>query len=251
MKTIVSRRTARAVWSRSWPAAASIFCLSCTALPPPQEWFSPDETDGDRTVIRTFASAEGRTSPATKIERLSWDEALRLADENSPTVVIAVERIARSEARVREAKSLAYPRVDVRSNYVRFVEAASFRGRSSSNVAGIDTRSRFFTGRGSDVYSAGVDLNYPLFDGGDAYFSRRAATADLDASKHDRDAVLDELELRVSAAYLDILLSEGQERIAVEALAFTREQVRQARQGTVYGGEKECGPRSKNNRRLE
>ncbi len=159
MKTIISRRRARAVWIRSWLAAASIFCWSCTALPPPQEWFSTDETDDDRTVVRPSASEEGRTSPAAKIKRLTWDEALRIAGANSPTVVIAFERIVRSEARVREAKSLAYPTLSLRTNYVRFVEAASFRGRSSSNVAGIDTRSRFFTGRGSDVYSAGVDLN--------------------------------------------------------------------------------------------
>ncbi len=164
-----------------------------------------------------------------RIDRLTWDDALNLAAENSPTVVIAARRIARAEARLKEAESLAYPSVDARASYIRFVEAATFRGRSDSNVAGVETRSRFFTDRGSDVYSAGVDVNYPLFDGGDAYFGRRAAAADLDASKHDREAVLRELDLRVSAAYLDILLSEGQERIAVEALGFTREQARQAR----------------------
>ena len=207
----------------------SVLCVSCTALPPPQEWFPRHETEA-AAATRTSGVADGRAAgPATPLDRLTWGEALRLAGENSPTVVIAARRIARAEARLREARSLAYPTVDARANYVRFVEAATFRGRTDQNVAGMDTRARFFTDRGSDVYSAGVDVNYPLFDGGAAYFSREAASADLDASKYDREAVLNELELRVSAAYLDILLSEGRERIAVQALDFTREQVRQAR----------------------
>lgn len=196
--------------------------VSCTAFPPPAEWFRPP-------VEKAAPLLRRREDPAAAIQRLTWAESLRISREQSPTVAAALERIGRSEALLAEARARSYPRLDARGSYVRFMEATDFRGRTGSDVAGQGTRSRFVTGRGSDLYSGGLDLSYPLFDGGDAFYGRRAAEAALEGSRSDAGAVIQELELRVSTAFLEVLLADGAIRIARDSLRFTEDQERRAR----------------------
>jgi outer membrane protein TolC len=160
---------------------------------------------------------------------LSWADALRITGEQSPTIASAAARILRSEALVREAAASAYPRLDARAGYVRFIEAADFRGRFGTQVSDNATRTRRFTSRGSDIYSAGVDLSYPIFDGGSTYYDKKATQASLQATRHDFDTVVRELELQVTVAFLDVLLAEGTIEIAEEALSFTEKEEARAR----------------------
>lgn len=204
-------------------ASLAALGISCTGLPPPQEWLQR----------RTPRGAAPRLPPSSDlrptVRSLTWQEAVRLARQNSPTVAAAADRIRRSEALLRAARALAYPRLDARGAYVRFIEAADFRGRTGSDVSGTGTRTRFVTGAGSDIYSAGLDAAYPLFDGGEAYYAREAAASALDASMHGADAVRQNLEQSVSTAFLNVLLAAGVVRIAEDALDFTRGQEEQAR----------------------
>ena len=203
---------------------ASLLFAGCTAMPPPREWGRGDTEASDSTEKR----AQEQPAPEP-IESLDWAAALHFARAGSPSLRAARVRIARAEALLEESRALAYPRLDARANYVRFLEAASFRGRIGGDGSGQTTRSRFFTGRGSDIYSAGVDLSYSLFDGGEDYYDRRAAASALEATRLESDAVLDELELVVSTAFLNALLAEGVVRISEDALGFTEEQEAQAR----------------------
>src|SRR5690606_36047572 len=130
-----------------------------------------------------------------------------------------------------ESASLVYPRIDTRASWVRFIEAATFRGRTGSDVSGESTRTRFFTQGGSDIYTAGVDVSYPLFDGGDAYYARRSSEAALEAEQHDREQVLRDLELEVSTAFLNATLAEGAITIARDALRFRSEERRVGKEG--------------------
>lgn len=218
--------------SRHFPVLTSLLLAlsACTALPPPRDWIAP-ASSGERTDTSEVEPGEEpvdspREAPPA---RLTWDGALELARQNSPGISVALARIARADARLDEARARAYPRLDARASWVRFIEAASFRGRTGSDVSGDSTRTRFFTGRGSDIYSTGVDFTYPLFDGGVVYRDRQAQEEEVEASRHDSRDVLAELELRVSSAYLDVLLANGEIEIAEESLNFTREQERLAR----------------------
>jgi outer membrane protein TolC len=152
-----------------------------------------------------------------------------MAREHSPTLRAARERVRRGEALLDEAKALAYPRLDARGSVVRFIEAADFRGRTGTDVSGSGTRTRFFTGTGSDIYTAGLDLSYPLFDGGDAYYARREARAGLEAAREDAESAQEDLELLASTAFLNLILSEGAIEIAAESLGFGEEEERRAR----------------------
>ena len=187
----------------------------CVALKPPQRWLDSGEKEKNTVQPVIVRRVE-------KVTRLTWEDALRKARERNPTIAAAAQRIAIAEARVREAQSLAFPTLDARGNYVRFMEAANFRGRTGSNVGGNTTRTRFFTGRGSDIYTAGLDLSYPVFDGGDAYYAREAAESSQTAAERDAEVVRRLLDLRTSEAFLNILLSRGATQIAQESLDFTR-----------------------------
>lgn len=72
-------------------------------------------------------------------------------------------------------------------------------------------------------------MSYPIFDGGAAYYARRAAEASLDASEHDRETALVALELQVSESFLEVLLADGAIEIAAEAVALSEEQETRAR----------------------
>jgi outer membrane protein TolC len=154
---------------------------------------------------------------------------MRIARETSPRSSIARERIRRAEARMKEARALAFPRLDARGSYVRFIETAQFRGRTGTDVGGTDTRARLFTERGTDLYTAGLDLSYTAFDGGSAYWAARAADADRDASRHDELDALAALDLEVSAAFLSVLLANGAVEIAEESLRFATEEAVKAK----------------------
>jgi len=203
-------------------AAGCALLASCTALPPPQEWGARGASEPAVPPLRPRPAA----NPVT---RVSWADALRIARRRSPTIASATARILRSEALVREASAAAYPRLDARASYVRFIEAADFRGRTGTNVSDDTTRTRPFTGRGSDIYSAGFDVSYPIFDGGRTYYDKKAARASLQATRYDFESVVRELELRVTVAFLDVLLAEGAVEIAEETLSFTEKEEARAR----------------------
>lgn len=211
---------------------------ACTALPPPPAWIAGEEKENSTRVPPIAEpSTEGRPGsegPARRearapLQSLSWPRALEIAHERSPTAHAARERILRARANLDEARALSWPRVDARASWVRFIEAANFRGRTGSDVSGQNTRTRFFSTGGTDIYSAGVDVSYPLFDGGDAYYARRESTADLEAAEFDEAQVLRDLELEVSAAYLNVLLARGAIQIAEDALRVATDQEALAR----------------------
>ncbi len=201
--------------------AGAVTCIlpfvlaACVALPPPQEWLG----DGPGDAPGPAAMPVG---DSVSIERLDWSTALRLARERSPSIESAAARLEKARQMVREAAALAYPTLDARASWVRFLEAADFRGRSSSEVGGAATRTRFFTGRGSDIYSAGVDANYPIFDGGRVYYGKEAARSAVRSAREEREAVRRDLDRQVSLAFLNVLLSRGAIEIATESLAFTK-----------------------------
>lgn len=195
---------------------------ACTTLPPPGEWGR--EISPERSPSRTPVNRP----EAPEIRKLDWPQALRVSRERNPSLRAAHARLQRAHAIVDETKALFYPAVDTRGAAISFLEAADFRGRTGSNVSEQSTRSRFFTGRGAEIYSAGLDVTYPIFDGGDAYYASRAAEAFREAERQLSTNVLDELEVRVSTAFLNALLAEGGVRIAEEALRFSTEQETQA-----------------------
>ncbi len=206
---------------------AACFLASCTALPPPRRWGRQRREPG---AAMPASQRPREAAPALRpLPNLTLPEALRLAREGSPTAASARERIARAQAVLGEAEALAYPTLDARGSYVRFLEAASFRGRTGSDVSGAGTRSRFFTGHGSDIYTGGADLNYPLFDGGGAYFAREEAAAGLEAERREADAVFADLDLKAAEAYLNVLLGRGAITIAEETLRFSEGEEARAR----------------------
>ncbi len=207
----------------------SLSIASCTALPPPQEWFG----SGDGGAPASYQPP--LPPPAEKIRRLSWEEALRLARERNPTVEAALKRMERAEALLQESGAASYPALSGRLGYVRFIEAADFRGRSGTDVSGSSTRTRFFTGRGSDIYTGGIDATVSLFDGGKDFYSQKAAGHELEARKQDYEQALNDLSLRVTEAFLSLLLARGQIDIAAEALRFSRQEEEKARERAAAG----------------
>jgi outer membrane protein TolC len=204
-------RISRAVHLLAFASGAA--AVSCTALPPPQEWMR-------RERLPPPALLALPPRPAV-VRELGWEEALRIALERNPTLEAARRRIERSQALLEEAEALAWPVLSARASYLRFLEAAQFRGRTGTEVADISTRARFFAGAGSEIYSGGFDLRYALFDGGQAYYARRSAAAEVGAERGEEERVLAALQLAVSEAFLGALLARGAVQIAEEALAFS------------------------------
>ncbi len=203
---------------------------SCVALPPPGDWIRSQERIDASEPVRVEPSdvASRRVARATA-SPLTWQECLRHLRGSSPTVAAVRARVEAAGALLDAASAAAYPRVDVRGAWIRFLDAATFRGRTSSDVSGTSTRTRSFTGSGSDIYSAGVDVSYPVFDGGTAYHGMQAAAAALEAVRGDATTTVEDLELAVIELFMATLLTDGAVRIGRESLEFAKRESEQAR----------------------
>lgn len=215
--------------------AVVAFVTSCTALPPPSEWRRvPPAAPETQAPPAAGAHTDARRT-TTRLDRLDWARALEIGRDQSPRLATARARIRRAEALLDASRALSYPRVDARASGVRFIDAADFRGRTGSSVSDNSTRTRLFTGRGSDIYSAGVDVSLPVFDGGGAYWEQRAAESALDASRADEDEAHAALELAILEVFLDALLTEGAIRIAEDSLEFAAGQEQRAQARSEVG----------------
>ena len=122
----------RRAWRRGHVSCLSLLLAvwSCTAFPPAHELFDP---------LPSPEPVPLPPPPAKPVSRLSWPEALLLARERNPRIDEAKRRVARAESLLAEARAEAYPVVDGRVGYVRFIEAASFRGRTDSDAGSSET----------------------------------------------------------------------------------------------------------------
>jgi outer membrane protein len=147
---------------------------------------------------------------------LSLEEAVRLAQQNSPSTVQARGQIRSSDAAIRSAYGAFMPSLNV-----------SF----GSNRQGGST---FFQGdlvpfRGDPWnFNRGLTSNLELFDGGRRFYNLRTARANQDAAESNERLQLYNVEFDVKQQYFNILAARESQGAAEAQLAQADEQFKAA-----------------------
>lgn len=154
---------------------------------------------------------------------LSLEEAVRLAQQNSPSTVQARGQVRSSDAAIRSAYGAFMPSLNL-----------SF----GSNRQGGST---FFQGdlvpfRGDPWnFSRGISSNLEVFDGGRRLFNLRSARANQDAAESNERLQLYAVEFNVKQQYFNILAAR-ESRLAAEAQLAQADQQFRAASARVAAG---------------
>ena len=157
-------------------------------------------------------------SPADSARRISLEEAVRLAQQNSPQMISARNNIDANEATVRTRWSAFFPTLS--------------GSISSSWGAG-----QVFDPRGDIVsrnnvtpwnWSRRISANWVVFDGGDRNFQLRAARANVSAAEANAIAAEFSVAYSVSQQFYAALAARESRAAAITALAEAEQNLRAA-----------------------
>ncbi len=135
-------------------------------------------------------------------KNLSLKEAKEIALQANPTLQVATARIRAAAARLQEAQSDYYPRLDTVAGVQRTQEVARDNGG--------DANSHYTT------YHAGLELTWTLFDGMARKYDNLAKQLGVNIAEHDHKDAQRVLLLAVATAYFNSLLELENIRIAQE-----------------------------------
>ena len=140
-------------------------------------------------------------------QTLTLEEAQRIARENAPTVRMAQERVAASEARARMADAALYPSLSVSSSYVSSdnpVQAFMFALNQGKFALGGDLNNP----ERADNWQLSAQAGLRLFSGGHDLAMRRAARAAVAGTRELDAATRNEVSLQVLRSYLSVLTAQ-------------------------------------------
>lgn len=166
-------------------------------------------------------------------EVLSLDDCIRIALGSSPDVRAAQERIEQARAAVEQARSGFYPRLSVGETFVRsdYGPLVFSNQLAQANLSGdfpmppppgFDPFAQFNDPDALSNWNTQIMLQWPLFQGGRAYYGNRAATAQAGAAELALKTLHNNLAFSVSAAFYEILKAENSISIAEESVSQIR-----------------------------
>ena len=171
------------------------------------------------TILATLAPAALAAQIDTTARPISLDEAVRMAQRNSPQAI---------QARGGERSA----RAAVRSTYYSFLPSVSLSaGGNRQFTGGATTR---LNNQGERVtvpqepwsWSNGLSFNVQLFDGGQRWYNLRANKASVVAAEANEIAQSYQIELQVKQQYFNILAARESEAAARAQLQQAEEQLK-------------------------
>jgi outer membrane protein TolC len=147
-------------------------------------------------------------------DKLTLDDALRFALENSFAIRQARERLKEQEGLIVEVRADALPNVSASGRYTR--DDRDF----TQGLAG---------GRGYQDWTAGVYVRQVLYRGGAVGAALDAARTTREAAVLDLRAVVDEVLLQVRTRFADVLLARERIEVREQGVNLLREQLQTVR----------------------
>jgi outer membrane protein len=182
-------------------ASALIFTASAGAQTPPKPTPVPVLPD------RTGSSAQA----------ISLDQAVRMAQRQSPTAIQAKGLERSDRAAVRAAYGALFPQVTLSAGRVIQYGAGTTRINSNGEQVSVATK---------PTNSTGLNFNVQLFDGGQRLYNLRAAKADVEAARASIVGNEYNIALDVKRQYYAVLAALESEDAANAQLAQAKEQLR-------------------------
>jgi outer membrane protein TolC len=173
-------------------------------------------------VLAAAASrAQQPTAASVPKQELSLEQAVALALERNPALAAVHDEARAAQARVGQARSAFFPRLDVSQGFTR--------GNNPVYVFGTLLTQRHFTQASFalpllnaptplDNFQTRLDGEMLLFDSGQTYFRTRSAKGLASAADFAAEQERQDLILRVVRAYYGVIVAREDSKAAEEAL---------------------------------
>jgi outer membrane protein len=162
------------------------------------------------TALAAQAGADSVAHP------IALDEAVRLAQRNSPTTVQASGTIRSNAAAVRSA-------------YMSFIPTLSFSsGASKQSGNRLGEQNKLIPVSTQSSYTTGLTMNVDLFDGGNRLFRLKSAKANVNAAEANETLQEYNVALNVKQQYYAVLAARESEAAAQAQLDQATEQLKTA-----------------------
>src|SRR4051812_8310075 len=152
-------------------------------------------------------------SSSAGFKPVTLQEAVTMAQQNSPTAVQAHGAIENAEGTV----------VTTRNQFFPTLSGTLSHSQGAGQV--FDNTNQLVPRISKPQYSTGLNTNYAIFDGGKRVFDLRARRADLAAAEVSESATQFNLALQVKQQYFAILAAREAEAAARLALDLARQQL--------------------------
>ncbi len=167
-------------------------------------------------LVATVIPAAAGTAAAQSDKTLTLEESVATALELNPDIPIAAERLAASEAMVKEARGGFLPNAYAEASYRRIDESptVSIKDVPFELPPGLDS----FSISPTESYEAGFRVDQVLFAGGRVLNSYRMAQSGSAAAAHNLEAVRNLIAYRVKEAYYTVLVTRRFRDVAEHAV---------------------------------
>ena len=176
--------------------------------------------------VPAAAAGLGSNEALARLERLDLETAARLAVAGNPSLAAAAERVRQAKARLAQARSPWFPRLDASAGGTRV-------DLSENDYQSALAQARYFNPNASvddplDTYTAGLTATWVLFNGFEREFNQAAARHGLGESQASRSDVRRLLLSGVVAAFYSGQLAAQNLAIAQADKAFYGRQLTEA-----------------------
>jgi len=170
-----------------------------------------------RVLTMLFPTALAAQAGADSVAHpIALNEAVRLAQRNSPTTVQAAGTTRSNAAAVRSA-------------YLSFIPSVSLSsGASKPNGNRLGEGNKLIPVNASTSYTTGLTMNVDLFDGGNRLFRLRGAKANVNAAEANETLQEYNVALNVKQQYYAVLAARESEAAAQAQLDQATEQLKTA-----------------------
>lgn len=181
----------------------------------------------------TTATTEQRKTDLSELKVLDLKTAGKIALERNPSFKAAFIRVKQAKARVSQASSAYWPRLDASASFSRVTLSDD---DYATNLAYARLFDRSATLDDSeDYYSAGISASWVLFNGFERYFTRQAALFGEKQSEFARDDVKRLLLSSVAETYFAAQLALENIKISEADKAFNQRLFDDAKARSMQG----------------
>jgi outer membrane protein TolC len=166
------------------------------------------------------------TEPAEKAA-LTLKEAVALALERNPRVLIAHERTDALQGRIKEVRAQALPSINLNGSGMRWRDP-SFLNISSFDKIPAEFRNAL-TVIPSNLFDYNLSVSQPLYTSGKVGTAMKLASLESEGVGVDRDRAEQETRLAVIRAFYNLLLAERQLEVAKETVHQRQQHLEMAR----------------------
>lgn len=175
-----------------------------------------------------LAAGPASVPAAEKGKPLTVEEAVELALERNPEMLVVLEELDELQGKITEVRSSAFPQVSLQGSGVRL------RDPSILNSSSFDKVPQEFRDAlvpvASNMFDVNVSVKQPIYTAGKVSTALRLARESLEEKDAAGDVVRQQLTYRVLRAFNDLLLSEANLGVVEETRRQRQEHLEQARE---------------------